>query len=91
MKCCLCHRPAVHTTVGDSLCGPCAVASQIEILGENEGRTYEAQPLMIHGVVVSWEVYEVSSDARRFFCTGQEWPASAACRRIGAVARCTPR
>lgn len=80
------RRTATHTNLSDSLCGPCSVATQTQPLGVNEGRIYECQPLHIDGVVVSWEVYERSRDGRRFHCTMQEWPSSAAARRIGPVA-----
>lgn len=78
-------RHVVHTTFGDSRCGPCTVAEQVERIGTNEGRTYERQPHMVHGIVTYWEVYERSRDGRRFHCTWQEWERSAAARRMGAV------
>ncbi len=83
MTCASCRRfPAMHTNASDSLCGVCAAAEQVVTLGECEGRAYEAQPHLIHGLADYWEVYEVSADARRFLCTLTEWPKSAAARRM---------
>lgn len=77
-----CTRPILR----GALCGPCTVATQITPLGINEGRDYEAQPHMVHGIVTYYEVYEQSRDGRRFHGTMKEWPTSAAARRIGPVA-----
>ena len=81
--CTTCQR---RTATHGEQCGPCAVAAQTVLLGRNEGRTYEAQPHMVHGLTTHWEVYEQSSEGRRFFSTLQQWPNTAAYRRIGAVA-----
>lgn len=82
-----CQSCLYNKATHDDLCGPCAVAELATELGRNEGHTYEAEPHMVNGVIDYYEVYEVGRNGRRFHCTLQEWPNSAAARRIGPVTR----